>query len=115
VEKLWRAVGIRLLGEFFEALKAGKEIVVGDAAVKDPGVTVTRHKFFSKERVWLGWDQTHVWTADGSFVIGAKDDKKVYSQLSYIQTPNVHILEQGIRMAFKKAGLRVLSDLLKGD
>jgi len=38
-----------------------------------------------------------------------------YVQLSYIATANVHILEQGIRAAFKKPGMRVLSDLLKGD
>lgn len=115
VDKLWRAVGFRLLTELLEAFKAGRQIPFGDAIVRDDGVTLTRHKFLGNERVQVGWDQTQIWTADGSFVIGAKDDKKTYSQLSYIGVPNVHILEQGIRMAFKKPGLRVLSDLLRGD
>lgn len=112
VDKLWRAVGIRLLTELFEALKAGRHITFGDAVIRDDGVTLTRHKFLGSEQVQLGWHQTHVWSANGSFIIGAKDDKKAYAELSYIAVPNVHILEQGIRMAFKKPGMRVLSDLL---
>lgn len=115
VDKLWRAVGVRLLTELLEALKAGRQITFGDSVIRDDGVTLTRHKFLGSEQVRLGWHQSHVWSADGSFIIGAKDDKKTYAQLPYIAMPNVHILEQGIRMAFKKPGLRVLSDLLKGD
>lgn len=115
VDKLWRAVGVRLLTELLEALRAGRQISFGDAVIRDDGTTLTRHKFLGNEQVRLGWDQLQIWTADGSFVIGAKDDKKTYAQLSYIAVPNVHMLEQAIRMAFKKPGLRVLSDLLKGD
>jgi hypothetical protein len=112
VDKLWRAVGMRLLGELFEALKAGREVRFGDAIVRNDGVTLTKHKFLGSEQVRVSWHQTHVWSADGSFMIGAKEDKKTYAQLSYISLPNIHILEQGIRMAFKKAGMRVLSDVL---
>lgn len=115
VDKLWRAVGVRLLTELLEALKAGRQITFGDSVIRDDGVTLTRHKFLGSDQVPLGWHQMHVWSAHGSFIIGAKDDKKAYTQLPYIAMPNVHILEQGIRMAFKKPGLRVLSDLLKGD
>lgn len=112
VDKLWRAVGMRLLGELFEALKAGREVRFGDAIVRNDGVTLTKHKFLGSEQVRVSWHQTHVWSADGSFIIGSKEDKKTYAQLSYISLPNIHILEQGIRMAFKKAGMRVLSDVL---
>lgn len=115
VEKLWRAVCVRLLTELLEALKAGREIPFGDALIKDDGVMLTRHKFLGAEQVRCTWYQVHVWTADGSFYIGAKEDKKAYAALSYIHTPNVHILEQAIRMAFKKAGMRGLSDLLNDD
>lgn len=112
VDKLWRAVGMRLLGELFEALKAGREVRFGDAIVRNDGVTLTKPKFLGSEQVRVSWHQTHVWSADGSFMIGSKEDKKTYAQLSYISLPNIHILEQGIRMAFKKAGMRVLSDVL---
>lgn len=114
LDKLWRAVCVRILTELIEALKSGKEISFGDAAVRDDGVTLTKHKFLgSNERIRCLWHQTHIWTADGAFYIGAKDDKKTYAGLSYIHTPNIHIVEQAIRMAFKKPGMRVLSDVLQ--
>jgi hypothetical protein len=115
VDKLWRAVGIRLLTELLEALKAGREIAFGDAIIRNDGVTLTKHKFLGNEQIRFTWHQIHVWSVDGSFVIGAKEDKKAYAQLPYIAMPNVHILEQAIRMAFKKPGMRVLSDALSGD
>lgn len=115
LEKLWRAVCVRLLAELLEALKAEREIPFGDAIIRDDGITLTKHKFLGTEQVRCTWYQTHIWTADGAFYIGAKEDKKAYAGLSYIHTPNVHILEQAIRMAFKKPGMRGLSDLLKDD
>lgn len=112
--KLWRAVCVRILTELLEALKSRKEISFGDAAVRDDGVSLTKHKFLgSNERVRCSWHQTHIWTADGAFYIGARDDKKTYACLSYIHAPNIHILEQAMRMAFKKPGMRRMSDLLQ--
>lgn len=114
IDKLWRAIGIRLLGEMIEALKAGRDLRFGDALLHDDGITLKRHGFFSASgQVRCSWSQTHVWSADGSFYIGAKDDKKTYAGLSYINSANIHVLEQVIRMAFKKPGMRRLSDLLQ--
>lgn len=113
VDKLWRAVGIRIMTETLEALKAGRRINFGEAVLQDDGVTLTKHKFFgANEAVRCGWGDVKVWSADGSFYIGAAEDKKTYVALSYIEQANTHILEQIIRMAFKKAGLTRLSDLL---
>lgn len=114
VDKLWRAAGIRLLTEILEALKAGRELGFADALVRDGDVTLQKHKFLgANERVRCTWDQVHVWTADGSFYIGAQKDKKTYAAMSYIHVPNVHLLEQAIRVGFKK-GIRNLSDALSG-
>lgn len=113
LDKLWRAVCVRLLTDLLGTLKAGKQIVFGDAVVTDDGVLLVKHKFIvANERVSCKWYQVHIWSAGGSFFIGAKEDKKTYTSLSYIYTPNVHILEQAIRMAFKKPGIHVLSDAL---
>lgn len=113
VDKLWRAVGIRLLTEFLQSLKSGKEFRIGSVVIKDDRVILPRNKFWgASELVPCTWSQVQVWSADGSFCIGSKDDKKVVAGLSYIDVPNVHIVEQGIRMAFKQPGMRVLSDLL---
>lgn len=112
IGKLWQAVGVRLLTELLETLRTGKEVNFGGAALRDDGITLVKHKFWNNETVRCLWNQTHIWSADGSFFIGARDDKKSYAALSYIDTPNTHILEQAIRTAFK-TGKRRLSDILQ--
>ena len=114
IDKLWRAVCVRLLTEMLEALKDGRDLHFGDALLHDDGITLVKRKFLgSNEKVRCSWGQVHVWSADGSFCIGAKDDKKVNAGVSYIHGANTHILEQAIRMGFKKPGLRRLSELLQ--
>ena len=114
LEKLWKAVVIRLLTELLETLQAGREVRFGEATLRDDGMTLIKHKFLgANEMIRCSWGQVHIWSADGAFYIGAKDDKKTYVGLSYIQSPNTHVLEQVVRMAFKKPGMRRLSDLLR--
>lgn len=111
--KLWRAVCVRLLTEMLQALKEGCDLHFGDALLHDDGITLVKHKFFgANERVRCLWNQVHAWSADGSFCIGAKDNKKVNVEISYIHGTNTHILERVIQLAFEKPGLRRLSDLL---
>ena len=114
VEKLWRAVCVRLLGEMLEALKTGRDLYFGDALLHDDGITLLKRKFLgANEQVRCAWGQVQIWSADGSFCIGSKDDKKTNAAISYIHVANTHILEQAIRMGFKKPGLRRLSELLQ--
>ena len=114
IDKVWRAVGVRLLTEMLEALKDGRDLHFGDALLHDDGITLVRRKFLgSNEKVRCSWGQVHVWSADGSFCIGAKDDKKVNAGISYIHGANTHVLEQAIRMGFKKPGMRRLSDVFQ--
>lgn len=114
IDKLWRAVCVRLLGEMLEALKDGRDLYFGDALLHDDGITLVKHKFLgTNERVRCTWGKVQIWNADGSFCIGSKDDKKTNVGISYIHVANTHILEQLIRMAFKKPGLRRLSELLQ--
>ena len=114
IDKLWRAVCVRLLTEMLEALKDGRDLHFGDALLHDDGITLVKRKFLgSNEKVRCSWGQVHVWSADGSFCIGAKDEKKVNAGVSYIHGANTHVMEQAIRMGFKKPGLRRLSELLQ--
>lgn len=114
IERLWNAVGVRLLIELLASLKAGNEVHFGAAQIRDDGVTLPRHKLWGSERVTRGWQEVRIWNADGCFCIGAEDDNKAYTGLSYLEIPNTHILERMIRAAFKKPGMRVLSDLVEG-
>jgi hypothetical protein len=109
---LWRAVCVRLVLEMVAALDKGQSLSFGDIVVENATVTLIRHKFMGSERVRLGWHEVHVWSANGSFVIGKRDDKKVYGSASYINGWNTHILEHLVRGGFKK-GVRKLSDYLK--
>lgn len=113
-DKLWRAVCVRLLTEMLEALKEGRDLHFGDALLHDDGITLVKRKLLgTNERIRCSWSQVHVWSADGSFCIGAKDEKKVNAGISYIHHANTHILEQAIRMGFKKPGMYRLSELLQ--
>lgn len=113
LDPLWRAVCVRLMFEMIAALEQGKSFSFGDIQVEDDAVTLVRHKFLgSNERVRLGWHEVHVWSADGSFVIGQQSDKKVYGSASYIHAWNTHILEHVVRGGFKKR-VHKLSDYLK--
>jgi len=111
---LWRAVGVGLAIRTLQHLEQGGSLSFGDMIVEDGAVTLTKHKFFgSNERMKLGWSDVHVWSADGEFVIGKKDDKKTYGSASYIKHWNTHLLEHVVRGGFKK-GVERLSDYLKG-
>ena len=62
IDKLWRAVCVRLLTEMLEALKEGRDLHFGDALLHDDGITLVKRKFLgSNEKVRCSWGQVHVW------------------------------------------------------
>jgi len=113
IDALWRAVCVRLLFSIIKQLQDGRSMDLGDMRVENGTVTLTRHKFLgANERVRLSWHEVSIWSADGSFFIGKRDDKKTYGSSSYINNWNTHLLEHIIRGGFKK-GVSKLSDYLK--
>lgn len=115
LEKLWRAVCARLVVEMLSALRAGEVLDFGGTEVADDHVVLMRRKWIgAREPVPCGWHHVKVWSHDGSLVIGSQNDANIYATLSYIQVPNVHLLEQAIRMAFKQYAVR-LSDVLEDE
>lgn len=112
IDRLWRAVGVRLLTEYLEGLRDGKKYSFGDIVMSDHGVTLVRYKFLgSNEQIFCGWDELSIWNAPGAFCIGKRGDKKLSAALSYQEVDNIHVLEAAIRMFFKQGGSR-LSGLL---
>lgn len=101
IQRLWKAVCVRLMMVTIQSLKDGAKLKFGDALIDDDGVELTKHKFFSSERSYWKWSQVQTWTSDGKFIIGAKDDKKSYSQISYLTDANAHVIEACISTAFK--------------
>jgi len=112
IEAFWRAVCARLMFYMVEALEKGQSFSFGDMKVKDGAVILVKHKFLGSEQILLGWHDVQVWSADGNFSIGSKNDKKIYGSSSYISDWNTHLIEQIIRSGFKK-GVSKLSDTFK--
>jgi len=114
VDRLWRAVGVRLLTEYLKGLRDGRKYRFGSTVMSDHGMELERKKLFgSNERVFCRWGELVIWNDPGVFCIGKKDDKKLAVAFSYLMEDNIHVLEAAIRMFWKRGGDR-LSSLL-GD
>jgi len=114
VERLWKAVGVRILTDLLEGLKSGKRYRFGSAMVSDFGMELERGGWIpSDKHVFCRWDELVIWNGPGVFCVGKKDDKKLAAAFSYLEEDNIHVLEAAIRMFWKRGGDR-LSSLL-GD
>jgi hypothetical protein len=112
-DRLWRAVGVRLLTEFLEGLRDGKQYRFGTTVVSDLGIELERTKIFSKnERVFCRWNDLVIWNGAGVFCIGKREDKKLTETFSYQGEDNIHVLEAAVRLFWKRGGDR-LSSLLR--
>ena len=112
IDRLWKAVGVRLLTEYLEGLRDGKKYCFGSTVMSDHGMELGRKKLFgSNERVFCRWGELVVWNGAGVFCIGKKEDKKLAAAFSYQEEDNIHVLEAAIRMFWKRGGDR-LSSLL---
>jgi hypothetical protein len=108
IDRLWRAVGVRLLTEYLEGLRDGKKYRFGSAVMSDHGMELERKKLFgSNERVFCRWGELVIWNGAGVFCIGKKEDKKLAAAFSYQEEDNIHVLEAAIRMFWKRGGDRL--------
>ena len=113
IDRLWRAVGVRLLTEYLEGLRDGRKYRFGSAVISDHGVELERKRLFgSNERVFCRWSELAIWNGAGVFCIGRRGDKKLAASFSYQDEDNINVLEAAIRMYWKRGGSR-LSDLLE--
>ena len=112
IDRLWRAVGVRLLTEYLEGLRDGKKYRFGSAVISDHGVELEHKRLFSSnERVFCRWSELVIWNDAGDFCIGKKEGKKLTASFSYQYEDNIHVLEAAIRM-FREQGGDRLSNLL---
>lgn len=113
IQRLWRAVGIRILTQCLDDLRDGKKCSFAGITMSDYGIELVRSGFLSSnEQVFCHWHELSFWSVPGAFCIGKKGDKKLVASLSYQDVDNVHILETALRMFWKKGGSR-LSSLLE--
>jgi hypothetical protein len=99
---LWKAVCARLIEQYLLSLKAGKELLIGGKVkIDDNGINLIKHKLFGNEIVYVKWGDVTYNSYNGMLIITAKEDKKLYVELSYLSVKNVHILEAMMRFSFK--------------
>lgn len=109
-QKLWKALGFRLLVKMMHALRAGQEIRFGNATVRDDGVTLIKTRFLrTGQPVNCTWDDLSIHSSNGEFHITSKAGPS--ASLSYIKVPNTHVLERAMTSGFQR-GIRKLSDVL---
>ena len=114
IDRLWRAVGLRLLTEYLEGWREGKTYRFDSAVISDRGVELERKRFFSSnERVFCRWSELVIWNEPGTFCIGKNGERKVSVSLSYQYADNIHVIEAAIRMLLERGADR-LSQLLIG-
>lgn len=110
-ERLWRAIGVRLLTQYLEGLRAGKKYHFGKMILMDTGVELPRRRLFSSERVFCPWNEIMVWSSPGVFCVNKIDDNSVSESFSYGDEDNIHVLEAGFRLFLKSVDDNI-SDML---
>ena len=112
VERLWKAVGVRMFTEYLITLKEGQKLKFGSITVNDFGVELIRSKLFSAdEKVFCRWGELVIGNGPGTFYVAKSDERKVNESFSYQDEDNIHILEAIVRAFWKHGGSR-LSELL---
>lgn len=113
IDRLWRAVGVRLLKEYLEGLRDGKKYRFGSVVMSDHGIEFENKKLFgSNEQVFCRWDELEIRDGAGVFCIEKKEDKKLSAAFSYQKEDNLPVLQVAIRMFWERGGDR-LSSLLE--
>ncbi len=112
VERLWKAVGVRLLLDTLRDLKAGKEWWIGETRIRDDSITLYRSLAWRREPVTVPWSKIRHWDESGLLKLEVTDEPKLNVSFSYINTVNAHVLDRMLTAAKKRAGLRRLSELL---
>ncbi len=112
IDRLWRAVGVRLLTKYLEGLRDGKQYQFGSAIMSDYGMSLERKSLFSRnKRVFCPWSELVIESEAGVFHVYKQEDRKVAAAFSYQDEDNIHILEAALRMFWKRGG-NGLSSLL---
>ena len=112
VDRLWKAVGGRLLHEMLEGLRDGRRYWFGKAVVMDSVVELERRRLFAENyRVPCEWSDVAIGNGTGTFYMAKKGQRSVAVELPFEDIDNVNILEVALRV-FQTGHFSRLSDLL---
>ncbi|MCF0246995.1 MAG: hypothetical protein HUJ86_00125 [Synergistes sp.] len=103
-ERMWRAVGRRLLGEMFDGLKQGREFSFGDFSVADKGITVRQKGLFkAPEPRFYEWGSLKWGIVNGNLVfMPTGEEETLLASASFLWVDNTHILSVALALFQEK-------------
>ncbi|MBF0319507.1 MAG: hypothetical protein HQL01_06875 [Nitrospirae bacterium] len=110
IDKLWKAVCVRLIGDTLKILSAGESVAYGnyDAIVNRDGVMLKKPKMFGYEPYYSKWEDLRISNGNGTFIISSASEKEAKAELSYMDINNAHILETIMRFLWKDGNFEKL-------
>ena len=102
-EKLWKAVGVRLLTDFLQLIDSGECYPFGSSNVCNEGVELVRKKLFGEEKKFFSWSQLSTNIHSGYFSIQSINNPDFNVHLLYETDDNVHILSTAINILKDKS------------
>ncbi|MDP1602865.1 MAG: hypothetical protein Q8M03_06325, partial [Legionella sp.] len=115
IERLWKAVCVRLMVDTLVALRKGEPFWLGNAILDDCGVELLESRFLRADRrLRFTWDDVDFESADGSLVLSQHLVSRISARASYLSHSNTHIWEHILRLRRRSNAPR-LSDVLGND
>lgn len=107
-DRLWKAVGFRLLVEHVQRLADSGSIPFAGGIIRDDGVVLRRKVLFgADETISVPWCDVTIWSQAGAFVMAKRDDRKIQASMPYQSTDNAIVIENLIRAFFKSSKPRL--------
>jgi hypothetical protein len=104
-EKLWRAVGGRLLTEMVTDMRDGRRFMFGHATIHDHGVEFAAGSVDgSSMRISATWKEIQVESANGCLVLKHSRHPSASVEMPYLKVDNAHVLEIAIRNLLELKG-----------
>lgn len=110
-QRMWRAVGRRLMAEMLEGLKKGAEFGFGDFSVSDTGITITQKSIFKgSQPEFHEWEKLKWGIVNGNLVFTPADSPdKLLTSASFIWTDNTHVLSVALALLQENENKKRLS------
>ena len=112
-QRMWRAVGKRLMAEMLDGLKKGREYSFGDFSVSDKGLIITQKSIFKgSQPVFYDWETLKWGIVNGNLVFTPSEaPDKLLTSASFIWTDNTHVLSVALALLQKSEKKKNLSSI----
>ncbi|PRH81240.1 hypothetical protein C6N40_13620 [Arenimonas caeni] len=113
IERLWKAVGVRLLIELLQTLRSGAVMTFGGMRISDRGVVIPVERMFrATQEVFVPWGEARKSSQGGQLVL-TSGDGKAKGSIDLRQSKNSPVLSTALDIYWKKGGSTLSSILGK--